>query len=120
MANITYIYAALMFVLGLTGFLSNPDKAISALIVGTITALVFAVLGYFLKKGKKSALNVLIVIGGLLAMMLAWRSSGAWMAYFSGSSDKLVAALLTSGMLLITLVITGLGFTIRKLPYIRK
>ncbi|MEI6531794.1 MAG: hypothetical protein WCN87_03130 [Chlamydiota bacterium] len=115
MANLTYIYAALMFMLGLLGFVSNPTKAMSALIVGAVTAVIFAVLGFYIKKKKKSALTILTVLGALLAMMLVWRTSAAWMAYLTGTDSKLVAALLTSGMLLITLVITGLGVSLSRL-----
>lgn len=115
MANLTFLYAALMFILGLIGFLTNPSKAHSALIVGISAALVFTVLGFYVQKGKKIALTWIMILGGLLSMMLVWRANSAWLAYFRGSSDKLAAALLISAMLLITLVITGLGMVTRKL-----
>ena len=116
MANLSYIYAALMFILGLFGFLSNPSKAMSALIVGGVTAIIFTVLGLYIKKENKRALTILTFLGALLSIMLVWRTSSAWSAYLMGKESKLMAALLISAMLLITLVITGLGFSLRRRP----
>jgi len=110
MATITNIYAGLLFVLGLVGFLSNPSKAISSLIVGLIAALVFMGIAALIKRKKRGAYLLLAIIAGLFSLMLVWRTNNTWMAYFGGQSEKLLAAILMSCMLTLSLVMTGLGF----------
>lgn len=112
MTVVTYIYAALMFLLGLIGFLSNPSKALSSLIVGVGVAIVFALFARFIK--RKGIQTIMTLVAALVSFMLVWRVNMAWMAYFSGSSEKFLAACLMSVMLVLSLVMTGLGIIVPR------
>jgi hypothetical protein len=116
MAFLTNIFAGVMFLLGLAGFLSNPSKALSSLIVGVAVGVIFTLIAQLIRKKKRGSLVVLAVAAGLLSLMLVWRVNTTWMAYFGGSSEKLLAATLMSCMLVLSLVMTGLGIITRGLP----
>ena len=111
--KITGIYALSMALIGLIGFLSNPSKAISSLIVGLVAAACFGLVAAFLKKEKRGALTALTLMAGLFSVMLVWRSLSAWQAYFQGNPEKFFVAFLCSVMLLLSLVMSGLGFIFR-------
>lgn len=112
MATITNIYAGLLFLLGLVGFLSNPTKALSSLLVGLVAGLLFTGIAALVRRKKRRAYLWLAIAAGLFSFMLVWRTNNTWMAYFSGHDDKLLAAILMSCMLTLSLVMTGLGLIV--------
>lgn len=92
-------YGLFLIIAGLAGFLSNPEKAKTALMSGGTFGLIQIVLGVIWMKGWKQARGVGIGVAGFLALIFSWRSSVSWMAVAGGQNDKLFAASLISLML---------------------
>jgi len=92
-------YGLLLILLGGIGYLSNPEKAQSALITGSLFGALYLLLGWRIRGGSKGAYWNALVTLGFLSGTLAWRASLAWNAYMGGASEKLLAACLISVML---------------------
>ena len=98
-------YGAFVFSMGVLGYLSNPEKAATALKSGGMVAglaVVWATGWYF---QRRWALFGAATTLGLVGVAFVWRSTVSWMAYFSGESQKLTAALLITAMLVATVVV---------------
>ena len=98
-AGYLILYGGFLIVMGLVGYLSNPEKAKTALMMGgTIGALsiLWGVLG---ARGVRWSLPAAIVTTGFLALVFAWRASVGWLAVLDGKSEKLFAAVLITVML---------------------
>lgn len=98
-------YGAFVFSMGVIGYLSNPEKAGTALKSGGLVAglaVVWAV-GWIFQ--RRWALWGAAATLGLVGAAFVWRSTASWLAYFSGESRKLTAALLITAMLSATIVV---------------
>lgn len=91
-------YGVFLGVIGLLGFLSNPEQAKTALISGgTFGAL--SILWGGLTWGRVSwAPTAALVTTAFLLAVFTWRASVGWMDFFGGDGDKLIAASLISMM----------------------
>ena len=91
--------------MGVLGYLSNPEKAGTALKSGGLVAGLAVVwaLGWIYQ--RRWALFGAAATLGLVGLAFVWRSTVSWMAYFSGESQKLTAALLITAMLVATVVV---------------
>jgi len=98
-------YGAFVFSMGLLGYLSNPEKAATALKSGGMVAglAVIWALGWIFQ--RRWALFGAAATLGLVGLAFIWRSTVSWMAYFSGESRKLTAALLITAMLVATVAV---------------
>lgn len=92
-------YGLFLILAGLAGFLSNPEKAKTALMSGGTFGLIQIVLGTVAIKGWRWARGVGIGVTVFLALTFTWRASVGWMAVAGGESEKLFAASLISVML---------------------
>lgn len=103
-------YGIFLIAAGLVGFLSNPEKAKTALISGgTFGALAF-VLGVMMKRGvvwSGVAAKVLVL---LLSGVFVWRAWASWSAYAGGQSAKLTAAIIITTMCLASLAMLTVLF----------
>jgi hypothetical protein len=98
-AGYLMLYGVFLIVLGVLGYLSNPEKAKTALMSGgTFGALSFlwGVLG---ARGVRWSRLASIVTTGFLALVFAWRATVGWLAVIEGQSEKLFAAMLITLML---------------------
>ena len=100
-------YGAFLILIGLLGYLSNPEKAKTALISGGTFGLLNIGLGILAGKGWRRALPIALVVAAMLAAVFAWRSIVTWQAYAGGASEKLVAGVLITSMLVATVGITA-------------
>ncbi len=100
-------YGAFLILIGLVGYLSNPEKAKTALMSGGTFGLLNIGLGVLAGRGWRPAVPIALTVAGLLAIVFSWRSTVTWLAYSDGNSDKLVAALLISSMLVATVLVVG-------------
>jgi hypothetical protein len=98
-------YAAFVFSMGLLGYLSNPEKAATALKSGGMVAGLAVVWALGWTFQRRWALFGAAATLGLMGLVFVWRSTVSWMAYFSGESQKLTAALLITAMLVATVVV---------------
>ena len=98
-------YGAFVLSMGVIGYLSNPEKAATALKSGGMVAglaVVWATAWFY---QRRWALFGAAATLGLVGVAFVWRSTVSWMAYFSGESQKLTAALLITAMLVATVVV---------------
>jgi hypothetical protein len=92
-------YGAFLIAVGVVGFLSNPEKAATALISGGTFGALSIAWGFLLRTGRGWARTGAIATTGFLSLVFAWRSTASWLAVIGGKPEKLVAASLISAML---------------------
>lgn len=98
-------YGAFVFTMGVLGYLSNPEKAATALKSGGMVAGLAVVWALGWRGQRRWALFGAATTLTLVGIVFIWRSSVSWLAYFSGESQKLTAALLITAMLIATAVV---------------
>lgn len=96
-------YGAFLVAMGVTGYLSNPEKAATALISGGTFGALSMTWGVVLRRGMGWARWAALATTGLLTAVFAWRSTASWTAVLAGQ-PKLVAALIITAMGLASLV----------------
>lgn len=83
---------------GVLGYLSNPEKAKTALISGGTFGLLSSAWGFWmLKGGGRLAWVAAASTTLLLVAAFSWRSTVSWQAFIAGE-PKLVAAVLITAM----------------------
>jgi len=97
-------YGAFLVAVGALGYLSNPEKAATALISGGTFGALSAGWGLLLRSGRGWARSAAIATTGFLTLVFAWRSISSWLAVLGGHPEKQVAAALITAMLLASLV----------------
>jgi uncharacterized membrane protein (UPF0136 family) len=98
-AGYLVFYGGFLIVMGLVGYLSNPEKAKTALMSGGAFGALSILWGVLGARGVRWSLPAAIVTTGLLALVFAWRASVGWLAVLDGKSEKLFAAALITAML---------------------
>ena len=98
-AGYLILYGAFLFVMGLLGYWSNPEKAKTALMSGGTFGALSILWGVLGARGIRWSLPAAFVTTGLLALVFAWRASVGWLAVFEGKWEKLFAAVLITAML---------------------
>ncbi len=98
------IFGVYLIFSGLAGYLSNPEKAKTALISGGLFGVLCLVCSFLLFKGRAWASWMGLSICALLSVAFFWRATVGWLAVFNGQSEKLFAAALISSMLVGALI----------------
>jgi len=98
-AGYLILYGCFLMVMGLLGYLSNPEKAKTALMTGGMFGSLSILWGVLGARGVRWSLPAALVTTGLLALVFAWRASVGWWAVLDGKSEKLFAASLITVML---------------------
>jgi len=98
-AGYLMLYGAFLIVMGLLGYLSNPEKAKTALMSGGTFGALSIVWGVLGARGARWSLPAALATTGLLALVFAWRASVGWLAVIDGKREKLFAASLITLML---------------------
>lgn len=98
------IYGTFLITAGVAGYLSNPEKAKTALMSGGTFGALSIVWGIFSARGavwsRKAAVGMML----FLAIVFSWRAAAGWFAVFGGKPEKLFAAVLITLMLTATTV----------------
>lgn len=106
-----FIYGVFLILAGAAGFLSNPEKAKTALLSGGTFGLLSILWGVLHVRGmawsRRAAFGTVMFLG----IVFSWRASAGWMAVMDGRSEKLFAACLITLMLSAT---AGMAFAIWK------
>jgi len=97
--TILICYGLFLILAGLAGYLSNPEKAKTALMMGGTFGALQILVGVISSKGWRPARWVGIGVCAFLALPFAWRAYVGWVAVAGGASEKLFAASLISLML---------------------
>lgn len=98
-AGYLILYGGFLILMGLAGYLSNPEKAKTALISGGTFGGLSILWGVMGARGIRWSLPAAMATTGLLVLVFAWRASVSWLAVFNGRSDKVFAAALITAML---------------------
>ena len=98
-AGYLVLYGGSLIVLGLVGYLSNPEKAKTALMVGGTFGALSILWGVLGARGVRWIAPVALVTTALLIVACAWRAGVGWLAVIDGQSEKLFAAALITVML---------------------
>lgn len=98
-AGYLIIYGVFLMVAGLLGFLSNPEKAKTALMSGGTFGLLSILWGVLGARGFRWSRPAAITTTGLLTLVFVWRASVGWLAVIDGKREKLFAASLITLML---------------------
>lgn len=101
-------YGAFLVLAGVIGFLSNPEKAQTALMSGGLFGGLSVLWGWLSLQGKRWAAQTALVMTGLLTLVFSWRVVLGWQQVAAGNSQKLFAALLISSMLAASLILLPL------------
>ena len=98
-AGYLILYGGFLIVIGLAGYLTNPEKAKTALMFGGTFGALSILWGVLGARGVRWSLWAAIVTTSFLALVFAWRATVGWLAVMDGKSEKLVAAVLITAML---------------------
>jgi len=98
-------YGAFLIVMGVIGYLSNPEKAATAMLSGGTFGGLSIVWGLLLRRGVAMARWGALATTALLTAVFTWRASAGWLAVSAGNEDKLFAAILISVMDVATVVV---------------
>jgi uncharacterized membrane protein (UPF0136 family) len=91
-------YGAFLIGVGVVGYLSNPEKAATALISGGTFGTLSLIWGFLLRRRQEWARWAALAMTGFLTAVFAWRATVTWFAVSGGNSQKLVAAALITSM----------------------
>jgi uncharacterized membrane protein (UPF0136 family) len=109
-------YGLFLIVIGVLGYLSNPEKAKTALVSGGTFGGLSIVWGILAARGIRWAPVAALVTAIFLIGIFTWRASAGWIAYAQGESEKLVAAVLISLMWTGSAVLIGVLLSRRRRP----
>lgn len=104
-AKWTLVYGVFLILAGLTGYLSNPEKAKTALMSGGTFGALSLAWGSLALGGRRWALGAALATTGFLTLIFTWRSVASWQAVAGGQADKTFAAALITSMLLASLAL---------------
>ncbi len=98
-AGYLVFYGGFLILMGLAGFLSNPEKAKTALMSGGTFGALSILWGVMGARGARWSLPAAMTTTGLLAAVFVWRASAGWIAVAGGQAEKQFAASLITLML---------------------
>jgi uncharacterized membrane protein (UPF0136 family) len=110
------LYGGFLIVLGLLGYLSNPEKAKTALMSGGTFGALSILWGVLGARRVRWSLPAAIVTTGLLVVVFVWRASVGWLAVLDGQSEKRFAASLITLMLVASVVLLPVLLRALKSP----
>lgn len=98
LAKWTIAYGLFLIACGVAGYLSNPEKAKTALISGGTFGVLSILWGALMARRAAWSRWAALVTSGVLVAVFAWRASVSWMAVAEGATDKQFAAVLITLM----------------------
>ena len=113
-AGYLIFYGTFLIVMGLLGYLSNPEKAKTALMSGGTFGALSILWGVLGARGISRSCTAALVTTGFLMLVFAWRATVSWLAVLDGNSEKLFAAVLITAMLVASAAMLTALLTDRK------
>lgn len=112
--RVVVAYGLFLMLIGVMGFLSNPEKAKTALLSGGTFGLLSIAWGVLLIRGRRWAWAAAVATTVLLTGVFIWRASAGWIAVSGGQAEKRTAAVLITVMLAGSLVTLWLLIASRR------
>ena len=97
-AGYLVIFGFCLIFLGVSGYVTHPEKAITALVFGGGSGVLWMLLGFLGAKGLRWCWPAALVTTVLLASACVWRASLSWVAVANGQSERTFAPILTTLM----------------------
>jgi uncharacterized membrane protein (UPF0136 family) len=101
-------YGLFLIAMGAAGYLSNPEKAATALMSGGTFGALSILWGWLMSRGIGWSRWAAVATTALLLVVFSWRASVSWMAFAGGATEKLTAAILITLMGTASLSMLGL------------
>jgi uncharacterized membrane protein (UPF0136 family) len=113
-----FAYGLFLVAMGVAGYLSNPEKAATALMSGGIFGGLSMLWSWLMSRGISWSRWAAFAMTTLLVIVFAWRASVSWMAFAAGASEKLTAAVLITLMGTASMAMLGLLLSaiVRRTP----
>lgn len=99
-AKTVMFYGVFLIGAGIIGYLSNPEKAKTALLSGGTFGLLSILLGWLGAKKVSWSFFAAKVVTTFLSVVFTWRAVVTWGKVFGGAPEKTFAAALITSMLL--------------------
>ena len=113
-AGYLVLYGLLLILLGTAGYVTNPEKAKTALMTGGSFGLIAILLGALGARGVRWSRWAAVVTTTLLSVACVWRAGLGWLAVSKGESEKFIPAILISVMLGASVVVLAMLLKSRK------
>ena len=91
-------YGFFLIACGVAGYLSNPQKAATALLSGGTFGTLVMLWGWLMSRGIGWSRWAAGATTALLVTVFAWRATVSWTAFAGGAAEKLTAAILITLM----------------------
>lgn len=91
-------YGIFLIAMGAAGYLSNPQKAATALMSGGIFGALSMLWGWLMSRGMSWARWAAATTTTLLVIVFSWRAIISWKAFAGGATEKLIPAVLITLM----------------------
>ena len=101
-AGYLVIFGIFTILLGLIGYVTHPEKAITALIFGGGFGALWMLWGILSAKGVRWSWLAALATTALLALACVWRASVSWLAVANGQSEKAFASVIITLMLAVS------------------
>jgi len=116
-AGYLILYGGFLIAMGLLGYLSNPEKARTALLSGGTFGALSILWGVLGARGTRWVVPAAVGTTALLTLVFAWRATVGWQAVIEGQPEKRFAALLLTTMLAASAVLLPVLFrSLKPLP----
>lgn len=93
------IFGIFLILLGVIGYVTHPEKALTALISGGGFGVLWMLWGILSAKGVRWSWLAALTTTVLLTLACVWRASLGWMAVANGRSEKAFAVVIITLML---------------------
>jgi len=101
-AGYLVVFGIFTILLGLIGYVTHPEKAITPVIFGGGFGVLWMLWGILSAKGVRWSWMPALISIVLLALACVWRASVSWLAVASGQSEKALASVIITLMLAVS------------------
>lgn len=98
-AGYLVIFGVFLILLGVIGYMTHPEKAITAVISGGGFGALWMLWGILSARGVRWSWLAALATTALLALASVWRASMGWLAVANGQSEDTFACLIVTLML---------------------
>jgi uncharacterized membrane protein (UPF0136 family) len=101
-AGYLFIFGIFLILLGVVGYMTHPEKPVTALISGGGFGALWILWGILGAKGIRWSWPAALATTALLALACVWRASLSWLAVADGQAEKAFASAVITMMLAVS------------------